>query len=273
MVSVDEAHTGTPDAAGAPGRRRRRWIVLVAIVAVGVVVLAAFVAGRNPAPGPPPASLGTAFDRAVPASVRSLPLVDQHGDSTTLDAFHGHVVLVAPMLTSCQEVCPITTGVLLQLHHALAAAGLSPRVTTLEISVDPGRDTPARLAAYAHVTGAAWPLLTGSPATLDALWRYFGVVAQVVPEDTPPGIDWQTGRPYTYDVNHSDGFFLLDPGGHERFSTGGMPHVTGVLPPALAHMLNTLGRKNLASPGLGAWNAADARGALGWLVGRGIPAG
>jgi cytochrome oxidase Cu insertion factor (SCO1/SenC/PrrC family) len=274
MVSVDEAHTGAPVAPAAPARHRRRWLVPGVVAAVAVVALAVgLVAGRAGAPGPPPASLGTTFDRAVPASVLSLPLVDQHGHATTLDALHGKVVLIAPSLTSCQEVCPITTGVLLQVRHALAAAGLSQRVTLLEISVDPGRDTPARLAAYARVTGVGWPLLTGSAATLDTLWRYFGVLAQVVPEGTPPGVDWQTGHPYTYDVNHSDGFLLLDARGHERFSTGGMPHTTGALPPALAHMLDTQGRSNLAAPGLGAWSAADAQGALGWLVGRGIPAG
>jgi cytochrome oxidase Cu insertion factor (SCO1/SenC/PrrC family) len=56
----------------------------------------------------------------------------------------------------------------------------------MEISVEPGRDTPARLAAYSKEFGADWVLATGTPANLDALWKFFGVSVQIVPEEQPP---------------------------------------------------------------------------------------
>ena len=72
------------------------------------------------------------------------------------------------------------------------------------VTVDPGRHTPQRMAAYAKLTGVESPLLTAPPATLTALWHRFGIYAQVVSERSPPGIDWESDRPYTYDVDHSD---------------------------------------------------------------------
>ena len=99
----------------------------------------------------------------------------------------------------------------------------------MEITVDPGRDTPARLAAYSKEFGADWPLLTGTPANLAALWKFFGVSVQIVPEDQPAKIDWYTGTPLTYDVNHTDGYFLIDPSGHERFSDSNPPNLHGHL--------------------------------------------
>ena len=93
----------------------------------------------------------------------------------------------------------------------------------MEITVDPGRDTPARLAAYSKEFGADWVLLTGTPSNLNALWKFFGVSVQIVPEEQPAKIDWWTGQPLTYDVNHTDGYFLIDAAGHERFSDSNPP--------------------------------------------------
>ncbi|HXX88917.1 MAG TPA: SCO family protein [Acidimicrobiales bacterium] len=271
MVSVTDLRRDTaPETPRRPTRRPVAIVVLVVALVAGAGALGLW-AGRSTAPGPPPASVGNAFDRAVPASVLALPLVDQQGATTSLASYRGRIVLVAPFLTSCQEVCPITTGALLQVRQALAAAGLGDRVVVAEVTVDPGRDSPARLAAYAQRTGVRFPLLTGSPATLDALWRFFGVDHTVVPEDSPPGIDWETGQPYTYDVDHGDGFLMLDGRGHERFATGGLPHLQGALAPSLQAMLDGQGRQNQSSPGPGAWTVGDALDAIGWIEGRAVP--
>jgi hypothetical protein len=77
------------------------------------------------------------------------------------------------------------------------------------------------MAAYATLTGVTWPLLAASSTTLAALWHFFGIYCQVVPEGSPAGIDRRTGQPFAYDVNHPDGFALLDPYLRERFHHGG----------------------------------------------------
>ena len=190
---------------------------------MAVGLLAWFVGGQIAhagTPGPPPASIGNVLGDPVTSSVASLPLQNQDGQDVTLDQFKGRVVLLAPFLTSCQEECPITTAALLDVQRTLDKDGLSNKVTILEATVDPGRDTPSRMKAYAQLTGSTWPLLTGSPATLASLWRYFGIYYQRVAEGSPPGLDWQTNQPYTYDVNHSDGFILLNTDLEQRFVTG-----------------------------------------------------
>ena len=139
----------------------------------------------------------------------------------------------------------------------------------VEVTVDPGRDTPERMTAYAKLTGSSWPLLTGSSAALASLWRYFGMYYQKVPEGSPPGINWQTHRPYTYDVDHSDGFVLLDTHLHERFIAGGMTTV-GRIPANLEKLLDSQGRSDLRNPGGGTWTVSDALNAIGWVLGRTI---
>lgn len=258
-----------------PRSRRQRRRRTVAVVVVAAVVLAAagglVAATRGGAPGPPPSRLGIAEDRTVPASVLAVPLVDEHGRTTSLGAFRGRIVVLTSFLTSCQETCPLTTGAFLDTRRDVAAAGLAKKVVFIEASVDPGRDVPGRLAAYADVTGANWPLLTGTSSDLATLWRWFGIYYQQVAEGSPPGIDWQTGKPYTYDVNHSDGFIVFDQKLHERFVTGAAPDLGGhTLPGSLEKMLDAQGRKNLVHPGGGAWTIPEGLQAIGWVAGRTI---
>jgi protein SCO1/2 len=87
------------------------------------------------------------------------------------------------------------------MDRAVTAAGLARRVSFVELTVDPNRDTPSRLRAYRMLVGAPpnWSLLTGSPAVIERIWRYFGVWSQQVAEGSPPGKDWLTGRPLTYE--------------------------------------------------------------------------
>ena len=136
---------------------------------------------------------------------------------------------MAPFLTLCQDECPLVTGAFIALQRDVRAASLGRKVVFMEITVDPGRDTPARLAAYSKEFGADWVLATGTPANLDALWKFLGVSVQIVPEEQPAKIDWYTGTPLTYDVDHTDGYFLIDPAGHERFSDSNPPNLNGHL--------------------------------------------
>ena len=214
--------------------------------------------------------MGNVLDQPVPAAVASLTLEDQQGRPVTLAQFAGRNVVLVPFLTSCQEECPITTAALLVMQRALEKDGLAKKVVILEATVDPGRDTPARMAAYARLTGSDWPLLTGSDSAVASLWHQFGVYYQKVAEASPPGIDWQTHRPYTYDVDHSDGFILLDSRLHERFIAGGLTKI-GQIPQNLHKLLDRQGRANLLKPGAGTWTVTDALDAIGWMLGRAVP--
>lgn len=260
-----------PPEHGAPRIARAAAAIMAVSVLAGTGLFAWWLLPAR-APGPPPAALGNTVDLPVPGSVLEAPLVDQLGRPVTLRSFRGRILVLVPFLTSCQEECPVTTGALVAIQRDLTAAGLSGRVELAEASVDPGRDGPTRLEAYAKRTGTGWPLLTGAPATMAALWGHFGILAQPVPEATPPGIDWLTGRPYTYDVDHSDGFILIGPNLHERFITVSAADLRGrSLEPALSRMLDAQGAGDLRHPPAGSWTVPQALSAIGWLAGRDIP--
>jgi protein SCO1 len=253
--------------------RSRKLITLVAalfalLCGIGVVIRGT--ATGDSAPGPPPASIGDQMDRPLQLSLVDAGFTDQADDPVRLSDFEGKVVVLVPFLTSCQEECPVTTGALLSIERALTADHFERKVAIVEVTVDPGRDSPERMDAYAKLTGVSWTLLTAPASTIAALWRFYGIYYQDVPEGSPPGIDWQTHQPYTYDVDHSDGFIVLDPHLDERFVAAGMVRDAD-LTPALRHLLDSQGRDDLTHPGGGSWTIDQALQAIGWVLGRSVP--
>jgi len=255
-------------AAMARGWPGRLWGAL----AVSALLVTACAGGPG-APGPPSAYLGTVVDTPVPPSVADLPLTTDTGRVTSLAAWPGQVVVLTDFLTLCQETCPLTTGNLLMMDRAVAAAGLARRVHFAEVTVDPGRDTPSRLRAYRSLIGAPanWSLLTGSPAVIARIWRYFRVWYQRVTEGNPPGTDWLTGQALTYDVDHEDTLIYLDASGRERFVVVGNPDAeTAPIAPALRRFLSARGRAELSHPDASTWTAAEALTPIAWLTGQAI---
>lgn len=234
------------------------------LVVLGTLLAACGSSGDPPAP---PASQGIVENRAVP----KIPLISSSGAPTSLAAYRGKDIVMAPFLSLCQDECPLITGAFIALQRDVRAAGLGGKVVFMEITVDPGRDSPARLAAYSKEFGADWVMATGTPANLDALWKFLGVSVQIVPEEQPAKIDWYTGTPLTYDVDHTDGYFLIDASGHERFSDSNPPDLHGQLDQKLKGLLNAGGIKNLDDQSAPNWTVDEALSSLSWLVGRTIP--
>jgi cytochrome oxidase Cu insertion factor (SCO1/SenC/PrrC family) len=199
-------------------------------------------------------------------------LVDQQGRAVSLAALRGTVVVLAPFLTLCQDECPLVTGAFISLERDLRAAGLAHRVVFVEATVDPGRDSVARLAAYQKEFGADWDLWTGSAANVAAFWKPFGVEYQIVPEEQPAKTDWWTGTPLTYDVDHTDGYILIDGHGRERFVDATAPNEKGELDPKLTGLLDAGGVHELENPEGPDWTPTDALASISWLLGTSVPA-
>jgi protein SCO1 len=199
-------------------------------------------------------------------------LVNQQGQAVSLAGLRGKVVVLAPFLTLCQDECPLVTGAFISLQRDLAAAGLAHRVVFVEATVDPGRDTVARLAAYEKEFGADWDLWTGTPANIAAFWKPFGVEYQMVPEAPPAKIDWYTGKPLTYDVEHTDGYILINPAGRERFVDASAPDQKGALDAKLRGLLNDGGLHELNNPQQPDWTTTDALASISWLLGTNVAA-
>ncbi|MBC9731288.1 SCO family protein [Streptomyces sp. TRM68367] len=259
-------HTVRP-AAG--GHGRRRWIAAIMAMALAALVTGC-ASGSSKIP-PPKQNVGTRTSGRIPADILKLPLTDQNGKPTDLAAFKGKVLVVSDTLTLCQETCPLDTANLVQTAREVAKDHESSKVEFLSITVDPQRDTPAQLAAYRHLytpAPADWQALTGTPATIAKLWKYFGVWYKKVSQDTPPPKNWRTGQTLTYDIDHSDEIFFIDGRGSERFVINGTAHVApGTVMPATMHkFLSAAGLGNLKHPDVTAWTVPQALQTLSWLL-------
>jgi len=170
--------------------------------------------------------------------------------------------MLVPFLTLCQDSCPLTTGNLLQVEQSLRADHATAKVQIVELTIDPGRDTPARLAAYSKLTHSDWQLVTAPPGELARLAKFFGFYYQKVPETSRDARDWWTGKSLTYDVDHSDNYLVIDPAGVERVVQDAAPNFHGQLNPKLSKFLDALGRQHLKHAPQPDWTPTDALNAL-----------
>lgn len=108
--------------------------------------------------------------------------------------------------THCPDVCPMSLAVMRQ-----ALASLEPsqreRVVPVLISVDPERDSLARLEEYVGYFGPRFIGATGSQAQLEEIGERYGVIWRKV--ETPDSA-------MEYTVDHSSSLFIVDAQGDIR---------------------------------------------------------
>lgn len=194
----------------------------------------------------------------------------------TLSSFRAKFLVVCDVMTLGRETSPVNTAAIVQAARAVQAAGLGERVRFLSITIDPERDTTARLTAYRRLytdPPADWTLLTGTPDAIAALWDYFGVHRQLIRQRAAPVLDWMTLRPVTHTVAHNDQVHFLDGARHDRFVLAGPGHVlrTAAVPAPLDVFLDATGQRELSDPQLTSWTARQVLNVLGWLTARQIP--
>lgn len=151
---------------------------------------------------------------ARPAGTGGDFTLDSADGPVALSALRGKTVLLYFGYTYCPDICPTTLT-----SHAAALALLKPeeraRVVPLFVSVDPERDTPARLKEYAQFFHPQMIGLTAPPARLQAVARQYGVfyARQAANE---------SGQ---YAVDHTSESYLIAPDGHlaERLPHGASP--------------------------------------------------
>ena len=87
-----------------------------------------------------------------------VPLTDQGGKAVKLDLYAGHPVLVTMFYGSCPHVCPMLVSTIQRYERELPEASRG-RLRVLLVSLDPERDTPAKLLEVAqrhHADLARW---------------------------------------------------------------------------------------------------------------------
>jgi cytochrome oxidase Cu insertion factor (SCO1/SenC/PrrC family) len=223
----------------------------------------------------PPALVGTELDARVPTALSQLPLINSAGQHVTLGSFKGRLVVVSDLLTLCQETCAIGTASMLQAARTVDRAGLGSKVEFLSITIDPRRDDTRHLAAYQKLFGRLpnWELLTGSAADVRQLWDTLGVWRHTVSVSPPYPHDWLTGRPLTFDIQHSDDLIFIDAHEHFRFEIDGPGTVPGTadIPARIYAFMDALGHRNVTNPSPGGWSAGQVVKVLRWLLDVGAP--
>lgn len=104
-------------------------------------------------------------------------LVDQDGRELRFysDLLAGKVVVINSMFTDCTGSCPVMSKKLQALQEHLGDR-VGRDVHLISITVDPERDTPARLKEHATAFGAGpgWHLLTGSKENVKTVLSKLG---------------------------------------------------------------------------------------------------
>ncbi len=91
------------------------------------------------------------------------------------DVIKGRSVAINVIFTSCKDVCPLETANMVQLKRALGARA-GREIHLYSISIDPQRDTPEVLRAYAEKFGAQWTFLTGKPQDIKAITKRLALI-------------------------------------------------------------------------------------------------
>jgi protein SCO1/2 len=117
--------------------------------------------------------------------------------------FAGHWSFLYFGYTYCPDVCPLTLVELAKVNELLAGEQRGDDIEYYLVSVDPKRDTPARLREYVAYFDTAFHGLSGDNDTLTALTRATETVF-----DVPDGQDAEH-----YLVSHSSNLVLLNPRG------------------------------------------------------------
>ena len=149
----------------------------------------------------------------APRALPGFALADATGAPFGPDRLRGGWHILFFGFTHCPDVCPSTLATLTAVRRQLADLPAGDQPGVVFVSVDPQRDTPARLAEYVAFFDPRIIGVTGDRAELDALTRQLGVAVLVGDPDASG----------SYSIDHSGTLFLVDPQGRLA-AVFGMPH-------------------------------------------------
>ena len=153
-----------------------------------------------------------------------LQLTDQDGHTHALADLRGQVLVAAMMYSSCETVCPRVTEDMKSIERLLGSARRDT-VGFVLFSLDPGRDTPAALRAFARSHGldpSRWQLLAASEDGVRELAAALGV---------------KYAEEENGEIAHSAMIFLIDRDGVVRHRQVGVDQEPHELLEALASVI------------------------------------
>ena len=132
----------------------------------------------------------------VIATVPDFQLMERSGKAVQRNDLKGQVWIADFIFTNCAESCPMMTSKMKELQDQLNTVN---GVKLVSISVDPNRDTPSVLQAYAarNHAGERWLFLTGEEVKIHQLVQKGFMLAVQSASDQNP-------------ILHSQKFVLVD---------------------------------------------------------------
>jgi protein SCO1/2 len=145
------------------------------LIAAALLALAA--CGRGSAPIAPAANAPSAAASDFSVYELEAPWRDQEGRDRVLASLRGRTQVVAMVYTSCTHTCPAIVAEMKRLEAALDSAERT-RTGFVLVSLDPERDDPAQLKAFAtsmRLPSDAWTLLAGDDDAVRELAALLGI--------------------------------------------------------------------------------------------------
>lgn len=130
-------------------------------------------------------------------------LTNQDGQVFHLSQLRGKTVFLFFGFLSCPDICPTALSKLTRVYKQLPE--INDHFITVFVSVDPAKDTPAKLKEYLSFFKIKSIGLTGAKEEIDKVVDAYGAVYQIVP---------QFGGDYT--IDHSAYIYLIDKLGKVR---------------------------------------------------------
>lgn len=132
-------------------------------------------------------------------------LTDQDGKKRSYDEFKGKYRIIYFGYTMCPDICTPDMQHLMAglVQFEKAHPGLAGKVQPLFITVDPARDTPAKLKQFVNAFHPRLIGLTGSEAEIAAAAKSFAIAYAKVDGTAPDA----------YLMSHSQTPYLMDPEG------------------------------------------------------------
>ena len=155
---------------------------LILVMGIGLVAAPALSLAEGTAAAP--AADAAAAEEKARNYFTDLEVIDQNGKRLRFysDVLKGRVVLINFIFTNCQDACPLVTHKLNQVRSLMAEV-VRDEVWFVSISVDPERDTPEAMKAFAkkqRVDESRWLFLTGPKQNLDFIVKRLGQYTQEV---------------------------------------------------------------------------------------------
>jgi protein SCO1/2 len=115
-------------------------------------------------------------------------LIDQNGKSLRFrtEAMAGRLVAINFVYTTCTTVCPVQSALFADVQKRLGE-GAGKEIALISVTVDPLRDTPARLKAFAadYGAGPGWSFYTGNSQAVDEVLKAFDAYSANFTEHPP----------------------------------------------------------------------------------------